>query len=184
MLYTSLRSLRSASVRPRSTIFNPQKPPPKYSCRPYSIENTNQKKQTNIDNVVNRRSPTQSSESEATNSASPASSLDASAFSTLPTSEPIPNASSASPSLDVGPTGPSKEAEMENVKKMIREWTERTAIQVRKQADAYTSKAVKTFSQLGAELNKVTGYEEIETLKKRVVAQGMHERLIIVVEIN
>ncbi|KAK7682419.1 hypothetical protein QCA50_014624 [Cerrena zonata] len=165
MLHTSLRTLRSASVRPRATLLAQKQSFTRYSCRSYSTENADKKERTVTDDVVNKSSPVQTSESEAAASASSASTI--STFSAL--SEPHP--SSISPTSDVGPSGPSKEEQLQNVKKLIREWTDKTSYQVRKQADAYTAKAVKTFSQLGAELNKATGYEEIESLKKRVAAQ-------------
>ncbi|KIY43001.1 mitochondrial distribution and morphology family 33, partial [Fistulina hepatica ATCC 64428] len=53
----------------------------------------------------------------------------------------------------------------------LREWSEQAAIQARLRADDFTASTKKTFAQLGAELNKVTGYEEIEVLKRRVVDQ-------------
>ena len=191
MLYTSLHSLRSASVRPRSTFLTPHRSiTARYSCRQYSTENGEQKKQANTDDVVNKHSPSEASESEATiplssssstPSGSSASSSAVDIFSLLSAAhssqkshpKATQNGSSVSTSLDAGPTGTSREEQLENVKKLIRDWSEKTSYQIRTQADAYTVKAVKTFSQLGAELNKVTGYEEIESLKKRVVAQGM-----------
>ncbi|TFK70368.1 hypothetical protein BDN72DRAFT_766599 [Pluteus cervinus] len=57
------------------------------------------------------------------------------------------------------------------VKDRFREWSERAAIAIRHRADDFTQSTRKTFSQLGTHLNKVTGYEEIEALKKQVVDQ-------------
>lgn len=54
----------------------------------------------------------------------------------------------------------------------MKDWTERTSIVIRTATDGYTTRAVRTFAQLGSELNKVTGYGEIELLKKRVKEQG------------
>ncbi|KAJ7695705.1 Mdm33 family-domain-containing protein [Mycena rosella] len=56
-------------------------------------------------------------------------------------------------------------------KHRLREWTDNTAIAVRGRADEFTSTTKTTLSQLGFQLNKMTGYEEIETLKRRVVEQ-------------
>lgn len=61
---------------------------------------------------------------------------------------------------------------LDEVKQRIRHWTEHAAVTVRERADEFTGRTKTTFSQLGAHLNKVTGYEEIEALKRDVVAQG------------
>lgn len=61
---------------------------------------------------------------------------------------------------------------MANAKERLRGWSERTASQLRQQIDQYTASLAVTFSQLGKEINKVTGYGEIEVLKQRVVQQG------------
>lgn len=60
----------------------------------------------------------------------------------------------------------------EIVKQRIREWAEQGAIVLRNRADGFTATTKATFSQLGSELNRVTGYEEIEALKRKVVEQG------------
>ena len=60
----------------------------------------------------------------------------------------------------------------ETVKQRIREWTEQVAIILRKRADGFTATTKAAFAQLGSELNRVTGYEEIEALKRGVVEQG------------
>jgi sensitive to high expression protein 9 len=60
----------------------------------------------------------------------------------------------------------------EIVKQRIREWAEHGAIVLRNRADGFTATTKATFSQLGSELNRVTGYEEIEALKREVVEQG------------
>lgn len=60
----------------------------------------------------------------------------------------------------------------EIVKQRIREWAEQGAIVLRSRADGFTATTKATFSQLGSELNRVTGYEEIEALKRKVVEQG------------
>jgi sensitive to high expression protein 9 len=59
------------------------------------------------------------------------------------------------------------------VKRRIREWTGQAAISVRTRADDFTAHTKTTFSQLGSQLNKVTGYEVIEALKQNVVEQGV-----------
>ena len=48
-----------------------------------------------------------------------------------------------------------------------------TAINIRKRADGFTAVTQVLFSELGGQLNRATGYEEIELLKKKVDEQGM-----------
>ena len=67
----------------------------------------------------------------------------------------------------------------EIVKQRIREWAEHGAIVLRNRADGFTVTTKATFSQLGSELNRVTGYEEIEALKRKVVEQGIGSITIV-----
>ncbi|KIL67915.1 hypothetical protein M378DRAFT_72892 [Amanita muscaria Koide BX008] len=60
---------------------------------------------------------------------------------------------------------------LEAIKQRLREWSEHTAVVVRTRADDFTARSKTKFSELGAHLNKVTGYEEIEALKRQVVEQ-------------
>jgi len=62
--------------------------------------------------------------------------------------------------------------DLEKLKEQIRHWTENAAVAIRHHADEFTAVTKTRFSELGAQLNKVTGYEEIEALKRDVVAQG------------
>ena len=62
--------------------------------------------------------------------------------------------------------------DLELVKKRIRDWTDQAGITIRNRADDFTLSTKTTFSQLGSHLNKVTGYEAIEALKREVVEQG------------
>jgi len=55
------------------------------------------------------------------------------------------------------------------VQQNLRSWTTRTSRTFRGQVDDFSSKAAVVFSQVGGKLNAVTGYEEIEKLKKDVV---------------
>jgi len=63
--------------------------------------------------------------------------------------------------------------DLPRVKQRIREWTEQATIALRNRADDFTASTKTTFSQLGSQLNRVTGYEEIEALKRGVVEQGV-----------
>lgn len=62
--------------------------------------------------------------------------------------------------------------QLDLVKKRLRSWTEQAAIVLRVKADDFTASTKTTFSQLGSELNRVTGYDEIEILKRGIVEQG------------
>ncbi|KII86805.1 hypothetical protein PLICRDRAFT_70227, partial [Plicaturopsis crispa FD-325 SS-3] len=57
------------------------------------------------------------------------------------------------------------------VKERAREWTTHTAVLLRKRADELSQSTRSTFLQLGSELNRMTGYEAIEALKRQVVEQ-------------
>ena len=56
----------------------------------------------------------------------------------------------------------------------VRELSDRSFVAVRQRADDFTAKTASTFSLVGSHLNRVTGYEEIEALKRRVVEQGVY----------
>lgn len=83
------------------------------------------------------------------------------------TAVPKPSSSDPSPSRPASPP-----PNLDAIKQRLREWSEQTAVVIRNRADDFTLRSKTTFSQLGAHLNKVTGYEEIEALKRRVVEQG------------
>lgn len=70
------------------------------------------------------------------------------------------------------PSQPIGAVNIDELKEKLRVWSENAAITIRKRADQYTSSAITTFAQLGRELNKVTGYGEIESLKRQVAEQG------------
>ncbi|KAJ7202816.1 sensitive to high expression protein 9 [Mycena pura] len=66
---------------------------------------------------------------------------------------------------------PSSSRSSSELKDRLRGWAEDTAISVRGRADEFTSTTKTALSQLGFHLNRITGYEEIEALKRRVVEQ-------------
>jgi sensitive to high expression protein 9 len=96
----------------------------------------------------------------------------------LPDDRPDGMKTSSSPAADSKTSSESSESprlsphHAEIVKQRIREWAEQGAIVLRNRADGFTATTKATFSQLGSELNRVTGYEEIEALKRKVVEQG------------
>lgn len=65
-----------------------------------------------------------------------------------------------------------KAIDVGDVKERLRTWSEDAALIIRDRADRYTAVAVRSFAELGRELNKVTGYGEIESLKQQVAEQG------------
>ena len=44
---------------------------------------------------------------------------------------------------------------------------------MRQRGDEFTARVARTFAQLGSELNRVTGYGEIEALKRKVVEKSV-----------
>jgi hypothetical protein len=54
-----------------------------------------------------------------------------------------------------------------------------TAVNIRKRADGFTAVTQVLFSELGGQLNRATGYEDIELLKKKVGEQGTFCTLFI-----
>ena len=94
----------------------------------------------------------------------------------LPDSPDVKNTSAAEPKESKIPESSESSSlsshNAEIVKQQIREWTEQAATVLRNRADGFTAATKTAFSQLGSELNRVTGYEEIEALKRGVVEQG------------
>ena len=89
----------------------------------------------------------------------------------------VPEPSSSGPSTSQQAVPPPN---LDAIKQRLREWSEQTAVVIRNRADDFTLRSKTTFSQLGAHLNKVTGYEEIEALKRRVVEQGARAYITII----
>ncbi|KDQ62203.1 hypothetical protein JAAARDRAFT_65992 [Jaapia argillacea MUCL 33604] len=90
-----------------------------------------------------------------------------------PPTPPPESVSQAPPPI----TGSTEQDDLNNAftlamaKDRLRDWSENAAIVIRKRADEFSASAKTRFSQLGFHLNKVTGYDEIEALKRRVVDQ-------------
>ncbi|KAL1950177.1 hypothetical protein VTO73DRAFT_5300 [Trametes versicolor] len=57
------------------------------------------------------------------------------------------------------------------IRAQFKELSHETLGRMRDRGDGFTRQVARTFAQLGSELNRVTGYEEIEALKRRVVQQ-------------
>ncbi|KAF8500966.1 mitochondrial distribution and morphology family 33, partial [Russula emetica] len=53
----------------------------------------------------------------------------------------------------------------------IRRWSEQNSIAFRQRTDSLIARLATSFARLGGEINKVTGYDEIEALKRQVVSQ-------------
>ncbi|KAF5384657.1 hypothetical protein D9757_007484 [Collybiopsis confluens] len=60
---------------------------------------------------------------------------------------------------------------LEEVKASLLKWSQHQASLFRRRADSFSGSTKARLSGLGAELNKVTGYEQIEALKLQVVEQ-------------
>ncbi|KAG6854679.1 hypothetical protein C0991_003328 [Blastosporella zonata] len=66
---------------------------------------------------------------------------------------------------------PLSQIDLEELKQRLRSWRHQAAVLFRTRADDFTARSKVTFSQLGSELNRVTGYEVIDALKREVVEQ-------------
>ncbi|KAG6831957.1 hypothetical protein H0H92_006558 [Tricholoma furcatifolium] len=66
--------------------------------------------------------------------------------------------------------------DLDVLKQRLRNWRDHAAVAFRHKADEFTEQSKATFSQLGSELNRVTGYEAIDALKRKVVE--LEERII------
>lgn len=62
---------------------------------------------------------------------------------------------------------------VEKLRETLLQWGNHRASQFRRKADDFSGVTRARLSGLGAELNKVTGYEEIDALKRHVVEQGI-----------
>ncbi|KAI0712237.1 Mdm33 family-domain-containing protein [Earliella scabrosa] len=61
--------------------------------------------------------------------------------------------------------------QLDEVKARVKEWSHDAVQSMRQRGDEFTARVARTFAQLGSELNRVTGYGEIEALKRKVVEQ-------------
>lgn len=96
----------------------------------------------------------------------------------------VPNATSK-PAESKPPSNSQPPVDLEALKERMREWTAVTTSIVRQRTDELSTKAKATFAELGPQLNRVTGYEEIEALKKTVVDQGIVVLLcMVIVKVN
>lgn len=82
-------------------------------------------------------------------------------FSEHSTPTPLP---SSSPKSRV-PSG------VEDMQSIVRRWSERHFIELRQRTDSLVARLATSFTRLGGEINRVTGYDEIESLKRQVVSQ-------------
>ena len=64
---------------------------------------------------------------------------------------------------------------IEHTQSIIRRWSEQKSIAFRQRTDSLIARLATSFTRLGGEINKVTGYDEIEALKRQVVSQGTSE---------
>jgi len=62
-------------------------------------------------------------------------------------------------------------SDVEDMQSIIRSWSERHFIGLRQRTDSLVARLATSFTRLGGEINRVTGYDEIESLKRQVVSQ-------------
>lgn len=60
----------------------------------------------------------------------------------------------------------------EHARTIARRWSEQKFITLRQRTDSLIARMADSFTRLGGEINRVTGYDEIEALKRQVVSQG------------
>jgi sensitive to high expression protein 9 len=58
------------------------------------------------------------------------------------------------------------------VQARIRRWSEINTVVLRRHAVSLVERLAMSFTRVGGEINRVTGYDEIEELKRHVVSQG------------
>ncbi|TBU62369.1 Mdm33 family-domain-containing protein [Dichomitus squalens] len=107
-------------------------------------------------------------------SAEPSYREDATATGGEPIAMPPPPSGSPSSSSETGSSknGSAGSTEQPNsIQDRMRELSTGALKEMRVRGDEFTARVARTFSKLGAELNRVTGYEEIEQLKRKVVEQ-------------
>ncbi|KAJ3982799.1 Mdm33 family-domain-containing protein [Lentinula detonsa] len=134
-----------------------------------SIWNASTKKPTSPDQPGNKHEPkpsTSTLETPEIINPDQASSSSSSTTSTS-TSDPTTPASSSSPSS----IEETQEKSLDELRGTLLKWTNAWAYQFRRKADDLTGATKTRLFGLGAELNKVTGYEEIDALKRQVVEQ-------------
>ncbi|KAI0667596.1 Mdm33 family-domain-containing protein [Trametes maxima] len=86
--------------------------------------------------------------------------------------EPEPQAlSSSSEHAQASPPPQTDADKLAQFQAQFRELTHETVRRMRDRGDQFTVQVARTFAQFGRELNRVTGYEEIEALKRKVVEQ-------------
>jgi hypothetical protein len=81
-----------------------------------------------------------------------------------PVQEPMPEPKDRS--IKVGPST------TEELAKRLRLWSHLTKARMQERSNQWTTTALGRVSQLGGQLNQITGYEEIDALKRNVAAQG------------
>lgn len=75
--------------------------------------------------------------------------------------------STSTPSSSSGPGGG-----IQDVQARIRRWSEINTVVLRRHAVSLVERLAMSFTRVGGEINRVTGYDEIEELKRHVVSQG------------
>jgi len=87
-------------------------------------------------------------------------------------SQNTPDSTISSHSSD--PLSNKVDEDTESAQSIIRRWSERNSIALRQYTDNLIARLAVSFTRLGGEINRVTGYDEIEVLKRQVVSQEAH----------
>jgi sensitive to high expression protein 9 len=61
---------------------------------------------------------------------------------------------------------------IEHAQSIIRRWSEQNSIALRQRTDSLIARMAISFTRIGGEINRLTGYDEIEDLKRQIVSQG------------
>ncbi|KAH9042107.1 Mdm33 family-domain-containing protein [Lactarius pseudohatsudake] len=91
-----------------------------------------------------------------------------------PPAERVSNTCSGDSTSTPSPSSGLKSGEpngVEDVQSKIRRWSEEQFIGLRQRTDTLVARLATSFTRLGGEINRVTGYDEIESLKGQVVSQ-------------
>ncbi len=74
--------------------------------------------------------------------------------------------------LHSNPASNKARGDIEHAQSVIRRWSEQNSTAFRQHVDSLIARLATSFTRLGGEINRVTGYDEIEALKRQVVSQG------------
>jgi sensitive to high expression protein 9 len=84
---------------------------------------------------------------------------------------------SDAPKVETGPSPqPPPDDFVARMRFRAREWATDAAIQTRIRTDAFAVRLTRALSQAGGEINRATGYDQVDALKRRVIERGTPAR--------